>query len=616
MDLITGAAGHVGNTLVRELLARGQQVRVLVVPGEDVRSLAGLAVQRVEGNVLDPQSLQAAFTGVDKVYHLAGIVSILPGRDELMRQVNVLGTCNVVQAVRRAGVRRLVYASSIHALARPPRGMRIDESVPFNPHNAEGEYDRTKAEASLIIQEECARGLDAVIVCPTGVLGPYDFRGSEMGRLLRSWLTPGVHFLVNGRFDFVDVRDVARGLLLAGERGRSGETYILGGHPVSIPDLRGLVAEAAGPSGPTITLPYHLALVAASLASRRRRVGLPFPRAQMGSRGCNPRFTPYSLRTLAGNANISHAKASRELGYEPRELKPTVTDTVAWWKEHPHLLPPQARDRPAGTPVPPEPGSRLAVITGASSGIGAATARLLADAGYAVLLVARRLDRLQELAAEIRAAGGNAQALAVDLVRPDGPRSVYEHVMQRYGGLEVLVNSAGFGWYGWCSDMQWTTAQDMIQLNDAALAQLIVLFLPVMRRAARGHIVNLSSVAGTIPSQGVALYSATKSFVDALTRALYRELRGSGVHVSEVKPGAVLTEFYRTAEKLPKGSPVPAERFGVKAEAVARAILGLLKRPRRSAWVPGGLRMIPWVELAFGWLIDQLGPLLLHRSYG
>jgi hypothetical protein len=188
--------------------------------------------------------------------------------------------------------------------------------------------------------------------------------------------------------------------------------------------------------------------------------------------------------------------------------------------------------------------------------------------------------------------------------------------MERYGGLDVLVNNAGFGWYGWCSDMQLATAQDMIQLNNAALTQLIVLFLPVMRRAARGHIINVSSVAGSMPSQGVALYSATKSFVDALSTALNRELRGSGVHVSTVRPGPVLSEFYRNAERLPMGSPVPAERLAVKPEMVVQAIMGLLKRPRRAVWVPGRLRIMPWVEFTFGWLIDRIGPLLLRRSYG
>jgi len=253
------------------------------------------------------------------------------------------------------------------------------------------------------------------------------------------------------------------------------------------------------------------------------------------------------------------------------------------------------------------------VVTGASSGIGALTARRLAEAGYHLVLVARRQEQLDEIAAAIRDAGGMADVLAVDLARPEGPQAVFDHVMERHRGLDVLVNNAGFGWYGYASDMPWVTAQDMIQVNNAALVQLIMLFLPVMRRVDQGHIVNVSSVAGSIPSQGVALYSATKSFVDALTTALYRETHGTGVHVSVVKPGPVLTEFYRTAERQPGGSTVPAERFGVRADVVVKAILRLLERPRRAVWVPGRLAVLPWVEFSFGWIMDRLGPMLLRR---
>ena len=270
MVLITGAAGHLGNTLARELLARGQKVRALVLPGEDCSSLAGLELERVEGDVLEPRSLETALRGVDVVYHLAGLISVQPGRDQRLREVNVLGTWNVVRAMLAAGTRRLVYVSSIHALARPPAGAPIDESAPFDPHNLEGEYDRSKADASLIVQQ--ARDLEAVIVCPTGIIGPFDFRESEMGRLLRSWLAPGLHPIVDGRFDFVDVRDVARGLVLAGERGRPGQTYLLSGSLLSLAELRRLVGEALGRPLAVLTLPHWLALAATPLAALAGRL--------------------------------------------------------------------------------------------------------------------------------------------------------------------------------------------------------------------------------------------------------------------------------------------------------------------------------------------------------
>ena len=146
---------------------------MFVLPNEDLSSLNGMPLDVVKGNVLDRCAVRAAVEGVEIVYHLAGIISIMPGRDEAMRQVNVVGTGNVARISREAGVRRMVYVSSIHALARPAKGTAIDEKVLFDPHSAAGEYDQTKAEASLEVLAETGKGLDAVLVCPTGIIGPY-----------------------------------------------------------------------------------------------------------------------------------------------------------------------------------------------------------------------------------------------------------------------------------------------------------------------------------------------------------------------------------------------------------------------------------------------------------
>jgi dihydroflavonol-4-reductase len=219
MVLVTGAAGHLGAALVRELVEGGEKVRVFVLPEEDISSLNGLPLVVARGDVLDRESVKQAMEGVDTVYHLAGIISIMPGRNEKMRQVNVVGTSNVARLARELGVRRMVYVSSIHALGRPARGTPIDERVPFDPHNSAGEYDQTKAEASLAVLSEVAKGLDAVIICPTGIIGPYHYRGgSPMSDQMRKWMKPGWHVVINGHFDFVDVRDVARGMVLAAKR--------------------------------------------------------------------------------------------------------------------------------------------------------------------------------------------------------------------------------------------------------------------------------------------------------------------------------------------------------------------------------------------------------------
>ncbi len=323
MILVTGATGHIGNVLVRKLTQQGKNVRALIWRGEDTSSIRDLELERVEGDVLDPASLEPAFDGVDTIYHLAGLISIMPGRQPFVWKVNVEGTRNVLEAARRANVRRLVYTSSIHAIKRAPHGVEIDESLGFDPNNPYGEYDRSKAAASLEVQKAAQSGLDAVIVCPTGVIGPYDFRGSEMGEVIRGAAEAKPMFYVEGAYDFVDVRDVADGLIAAAKQGRRGESYILGGHKISVRDLLEAVRQVTGKAFASIKIPFSLAEFAARFT--------PWYYRQTKSK---PRFTPYSLEVLQSNADISHAKARRELGYKPRPVIETIADTVRWYFEN------------------------------------------------------------------------------------------------------------------------------------------------------------------------------------------------------------------------------------------------------------------------------------------
>jgi dihydroflavonol-4-reductase len=600
MVLVTGAAGHVGGALVRELLENGERVRVFVLPNDDISGLNGLPLQVVRGNILDRESLHGAMAGVDVVYHLAGIISIMPGRNALMRQVNVVGTSHVARVARESGVRRMVYVSSIHALGRPARRTPVDERVPFDPHNAAGEYDQTKAEASLAVLAEVEKGLDAVLICPTGIIGPYYHHGgSPMNSQIRRWMKPGVHVVINGHFDFVDVRDVASAMILAAQKGRRGETYIIRGARVSVAELISMVRKLTARTGLDLLVPFPLALAGATLATWH---------AKLWKRPVS--FTRYALETLASNSFISGEKAQRELGYQPRPFIDTVRDTIHWLAENGE----PSRERAAPAREARTRAARIAVVTGASSGIGALVARMLARKGYRVLLVARREERLTRLAEEIRSAGGQADVLAVDLAKPGSARVVYDRVVETGEGIDVLVNNAGFGWYGYASDMPSETALQMVQVNNAALAQLIVLFLPLMRGRGYGHVINVSSIVGGFPSPWAALYSATKSFVDTLTTALHRELRGSGVHVSAVRPGPVLTEFYQTVSRLSLGRSIPVEGFSIRPEVVANAIIGLLRRPRRAVYVPRRFGAIPWLELGFGWLIDRVAVLLMRRQ--
>jgi dihydroflavonol-4-reductase len=323
MILVTGATGHIGNVLIRKLLDQGEKVRALVWGDEDITPLNGLDVEQVVGDVLDPVTLGFAMAGVKDVYHLAGIISIMPGRNPLVWKVNVEGTRNVLDAARRANVRRLVYTSSIHAIARTPHGVEMDESLGFDQNNPYGEYDRSKAAASLEVQKAVSQGMDAVIVCPTGVIGPYDFRGSELGEVIRSASEARTMFYVEGAYDFVDVRDVADGMIAAQAHGRKGESYILSGQKLSVRYMLETVREVTGKAFASIKIPFSLAEIASRYTPwyyRRMKV--------------KPRFTPYSLEVLQSNSNISYAKAARELGYKPRPAIETIADTVRWFFEN------------------------------------------------------------------------------------------------------------------------------------------------------------------------------------------------------------------------------------------------------------------------------------------
>ncbi len=258
--------------------------------------------------------------------------------------------------------------------------------------------------------------------------------------------------------------------------------------------------------------------------------------------------------------------------------------------------------------------NKVAVVTGASSGIGAATARKLARQGLKVILVARRQERLDQLVDEIRLSGGQAEAISADLSIESERQRVYAQVEAKYGQVDVLINNAGLGWYGYGTEMPWTIASEILQVNVSAAVHFTLLFLKKMRSIGSGHIINIGSISGSLPSQGIALYGATKSFLDNFTTALYRELAGTRLHVSVVRAGPVLTEFGETAASLDGGYHLPTEHIGVTADTIANRVWRLLMHPRRVVYVPFWLSITPYVENTFGWLIDRLGPLLLRAQ--
>lgn len=318
--LVTGATGHIGNVLVRELTQNDERVKVLMLPSEDDLPLRGLNVEVIRGDICDLNSLVSAFKGVDTVYHLAGMISISSGHDDVLRRVNVIGTQNVIEACSANNVSRLVYTSSIHALNEPPHGTVIDESCPPDPLHVLGDYAKCKAQATVEVRKAAQQGLDAVIVCPTGVIGPYDFRVSEMGQLILDFMRKKLKAYMDGAYDFADVRDVAHGMHLAGKNGRSGETYILSGEQVSVGALMKMLQEITGVKAPSYKVPSWLARTAGAIA--------PLYYKLIRSK---PLFTTYSVDVLASNSMVTSQKARTELGYCTRPARESIADAVHWF---------------------------------------------------------------------------------------------------------------------------------------------------------------------------------------------------------------------------------------------------------------------------------------------
>ncbi len=323
MIVVTGGTGHLGNALTRALVAGGAtEVRALVRRGRSAASIADLNVRITEADVRDRDSLLRAFRGADVVYHAAGIVSIGGRGFQRLHETNVEGTRNVIAACLEAGVRRLAYTSSVHAFVEPPSGTYLEESHDIDPARVRGPYAKTKAEATRLVLQAAKEGMDAVIVFPSGIVGPYDSRPSHMGQLMLDCASGHLKAAVKGAYDFVDVRDVALGLIAAAREGRSGEGYILGAHRVTIAGLLNIVEQMTGTPAPRLCLPLGFA----------KAVSLLMP-AYYRARRQQPRFTTYSLHVVSSNSLMSHEKATRELGFSPRPFEETVSDTLQWFRQ-------------------------------------------------------------------------------------------------------------------------------------------------------------------------------------------------------------------------------------------------------------------------------------------
>lgn len=321
---VTGATGHVGTNLVRALLDRGDKVRVLVHnegkgDRDGDRCLEKLDVERVPGSITDRDSLRALVDGAERVFHLAAKISLDPRERSSMERINVEGPRNIIEACQKASVRRLVHFSSIHAFASEPTTQPIDEDRSLASGAHLPPYDATKAAGERVVRDAVEKGFDAIIVNPTGILGPHDYRPSHMGEVLLDLYHRRLPGLVSGSFDWVDVRDVVAGAIAAADRAPRGGRYLLSGHRRTVKEVASLVEQVTGSRRPFLVSPMWLARAVAPGAVAWARIV-----------GRRPLFTPASLVALRNHCDVRNARAAKDLGYNPRPTEVTIRDTFDW----------------------------------------------------------------------------------------------------------------------------------------------------------------------------------------------------------------------------------------------------------------------------------------------
>lgn len=320
--LVTGATGFVGSAVLRRLVAAGHECRVLVRKGSDRRNLEGVEAQAITGDLTDEASVRAAAQGCRFVFHVGAAYHLWHPRPSTIYAANVEGTRHVLSAATEAGVERVVYTSSVATLGLHPDGTPADEETPTGLGQMIGHYKRSKYLAEQEARRAAREGLDVVIVHPSAPVGPRDLRPTPTGRMVLDAAAGRMPAYVDTGLNVVHVDDVAEGHLLALQRGRSGEGYVLGGENMSLREILTLLAEITGRRPPRWRLSPGPLLPLAWIAQGWARL----------SGGAEPRLTVDGLRLARKRMYFSSQKARRELGYDPRPPRQALEDAVAWFR--------------------------------------------------------------------------------------------------------------------------------------------------------------------------------------------------------------------------------------------------------------------------------------------
>ena len=325
--LVTGATGFLGNHVARQLVAAGQSVRVLVRATSNLSSLEGLPAERVTGDLQDAASLDRAMQGVRRLYHVAADYRLWAQNPQEIYASNVEGTRRLLEVAARAGVERVVYTSTVATLAVPVPGAALpDEDTRASLSQMIGHYKRSKFLAELEAVKAAAAGVPVVIVNPTAPVGPGDWKPTPTGRIIVDFLNGRMPAYVDTGLNLVAAEDCAAGHLLAAERGRVGERYILGSRNMTLKEILGSLASITGRPAPRVRLPHAVALAAGYADELFSRLT-----------GREPQIPLEGVRMSRHRMFVASDKAERELGYRPGAVEPALERAVRWYSEHGYL---------------------------------------------------------------------------------------------------------------------------------------------------------------------------------------------------------------------------------------------------------------------------------------
>jgi dihydroflavonol-4-reductase len=317
--LVTGASGFLGWHVARALLDRGYKVRALLRSGSRVNDLP---IEPVAGDLRDPGSLADAVSGCGVVFHVAADYRLWSKDPRELYRSNVDGTRNLLSAAAKSGVERVVYTSTVGCIGIPHGGVG-DETTPVSLSDMVGHYKRSKFMAEEVALQFARNGLDVTIVNPTAPIGEHDLKPTPTGKMVLDYLEGNMPAFIDTGLNVVDARDTAEGHLLAWERGRTGERYILGSENLTLAQILHTLARITGGKAPTARIPYAVAYAAGLLSTGWAELT-----------GRPPRVPLEGVRMARKKMWVTHAKAARELGFHPQPAEVALRNAVQWYRQH------------------------------------------------------------------------------------------------------------------------------------------------------------------------------------------------------------------------------------------------------------------------------------------